>query len=505
MLQVMQMAMLLLLTIPFLQQGKAQSAKAAALSPKSFTYNYRAEAEAAAKMDLEHLDRAQMHTIFAVRRHRVMESLPAGAMLIFSVDENQPRHLEYQVPQSENHDFTYLTGLSGLDSYDSALLLVPAPDGDRAALYTSADVDMIKGLTGIEDVRPFGKLEEDLSIAITTYRDWRITQIRRWPLSAALAKAWDKQQKILYVNYPRFPRLAMAEPVRLEFFAKLQRYSPALELHDSADVLDPIRMLHDAYDLACIRRAVAITGEGIVEGMRVAKPGLTETQVMETMDYVYRYRGATLGFPTEVQESPLAPGRTVRAVPEGYIAFVSRSSDIPIHAGSMVHADTGASFLDHSADIQRTVPVDGHFTAEQLHLYELALRVQKAVIEKIKPGAHWWDLHNLAVQMLHDEGNFDQYYKYGIGHFIGMEVHDEGDYEQPLQPGMAMAIEQGILLPGGLHMQFEDNVIVTETGHDWLSQSIPIEPGDVEKMLQTPSSFAGFAGKPWPTSPAPAK
>ena len=467
---------------------------------KPSPYNYHAEAEAAARMDLEHMTPAQMQTIYATRRDRVLAGVPQGAMLIFSVDQNQPRHLEYQVPQSENHDFQYLTGLSGLDSFDSALLLVPSPDGNRAVLYTSGDVAMIKGFTGIEDVRPFAKLEDDLSVAITTFRDWRITEIRRWPVPAALSKAWGSKEKILYVNYPRFPMINQPDPVRLDFLDKLKRYSPALEFRDSADVLDPIRMLHDAYDLACIRRAVQITGDGLIEGMRMAKPGVTETQVMETMDYVYRYRGATLGFPTEVQESPLAAGRKVRAVPEGYIAVVSRSSEVPIHAGSMVHADTGASYLDHSADIQRTVPTDGHFTPEQRKLYELAIRVQKTVIEKIKPGVHWWDLHNLAVQMLHDEGNFDQYYKYGIGHFIGMEVHDEGDYDQPLQPGMAMAIEQGIILPGGLHMQFEDDVIVTETGHDWISQTIPIEPDDVEKMLQTPSSFSAFVAKPWPPS-----
>jgi Xaa-Pro aminopeptidase len=266
--------------------------------------------------------------------------------------------------------------------------------------------------------------------------------------------------------------------------------------------MDPIRARHDAYDLACLRRAVQITGDGVIEGLRLAHPGVTETQVMETLDYVYRYHGATLGFPTEVQETPLAAGRTIRQVPEGFIAFVSRSGDVPIRAGGVVHVDTGASFQDHSSDIQRVAPVDGHFTPEQRHLYELALKVQKTVIEHIKPGVKWWDLHNLAVQMLHDEGNFDQYYKYGIGHFVGMEVHDEGDYEKPLEPGMAMAIEQGIVLPNGLHMQFEDDVIVTESGHDWLSQSIPIDPDDVEKMMQTPSSFVDFSKKSWPPTTA---
>jgi Xaa-Pro aminopeptidase len=469
-------------------------------APKPFTYHYAAEAEAAAKMNLDHLEPADMRAVYAARRKRVFEAIPEGAMLIFSVDEDQPRHLEFQVAQSEHHDFEYLTGLTGLDSFDSALLLLPSPDGGRAVLYTSGDVKAIQESTGIEDVKPFSAIEEDLSVALTTYSDWRITQVRRWPIPMALSKIWGRGPKVLYANYPRFPRLKMAEPERLAFYAKLQRYSPALEMRDSADVMNSIRMLHDAYDLACIRRAIAITGDGVMEGMRLAAPGLTETQVMETMDFVYRYRGATLGFPTEIQESPLPPERKIRAVPEGYIAFVPRSSDAVIFAGGLVHADTGASYLDHSADIQRVVPVDKKFTPEQRRVYELALRVQRTVIEKIKPGAYWWDLHNLAVQMLHDEGGFDQYYKYGIGHFIGMEVHDEGDYAQPLKPGMAMAIEQGIILPGGLHVQFEDDVIVTETGHDWVSASIPIEPDDVEKMMQTPSSFTGFAAKPW--SPA---
>ena len=65
------------------------------------------------------------------------------------------------MPHSENHDFTYLTGLEGLNSLDSALLLLPTPDKQWAVLYTSADVQVIKTVTGIEDVRPYARLEED--------------------------------------------------------------------------------------------------------------------------------------------------------------------------------------------------------------------------------------------------------------------------------------------------------------------------------------------------------
>ena len=259
----------------------------------------------------------------------------------------------------------------------------------------------------------------------------------------------------------------MPEPPRLEFFSRLQRFSPELDLRDSADVLDPVRMLHDAYSLASIRRAVQITGEGVVEGLRAVRAGVTETQLMEVMDFVYRYRGAYLGFPTAVRRSPPGgrrQGQQQRQLPEGFIQFVPRSSAAALETADMVHVDTGASFNHHSADIQRNAPVARKFTAEQRRLYEIALNVQKTVISRIKPGVTWTQLHELAVQMLRDAGGYDRYYSYGIGHFIGMEVHDEGDYELPLQAGMALSIEQGVSPPDGHRVAFEDDVIVTETG-----------------------------------------
>jgi hypothetical protein len=131
----------------------------------------------------------------------------------------------------------------------------------------------------------------------------------------------------------------MQEPPRLELFSRLQRFSPELDVRDSADVIDPIRMLHDAYSLASIRRAVQITGEGVVEGLRAVRAGVTETQLMEVMDFVYRYRGAYLGFPTAVRRSPPGgrqQGQQQRQLPEGFIQFVPRSSAAALETADMV-------------------------------------------------------------------------------------------------------------------------------------------------------------------------
>jgi hypothetical protein len=83
-------------------------------------------------------------------------------------------------------------------------------------------------------------------------------------------------------------------------------------------------------------------------------------------------------------------------------------------------------------------------------------------------------------------------YRYGIGHFIGMEVDDEGDSTQPLQAGMALTIVQGVFPPNGPHAAFEDDIIVTPTGHEWVSRSIPIEIAEIEALAKEPSNLALF-------------
>jgi Xaa-Pro aminopeptidase len=73
-----------------------------------------------------------------------------------------------------------------------------------------------------------------------------------------------------------------------------------------------------------------------------------------------------------------------------------------------------------------------------------------------------------------------------------MEVHDEGDYLVPLQPGMVLSIEQGVMPPAGPRIAFEDDVLVTDKGHEWLSRIIPIEIEEIEKLATKASAFDAF-------------
>lgn len=413
----------------------------------------------------------------AQRRAALSARLSEGIAIIQSADRSQPNLYEYFPTTTEHHDFEYLTGLDRSRPPGSVLVLNPRGQTYKEILYTSEDVEAVKKATGLEHVFAYDRFLEHLSSAITDFRNLRITQLRFKPVASDISRGWGAGRKVVYLNYPRFTNLNEPSNPRLALVPRLQEASPEIEMRDSADLLDEMRMIQDPYSLAQLRRAIAITGRGLMEAMRAAKPGLTTREVMEIADFVYRLNGASLGFGTGVQAG--LQGLPIYATSRE--EHEAREGSQLIRAGDLVWFDTGAAYRRYSADIQRLVPASGTFTPEQRKLYEIVANVQKTVIANVKPGAYWHELHDLAVKMLAEAGGLDKSYTYGIGHFIGMEVHDHGNYVGPLAPGMVIAIEQGAIL-NGLRVAFEDDVLVTAKGHDWLTRFIPIEIAEIEKL-----------------------
>lgn len=435
---------------------------------------------ALAQTSLPSLEYREGHREAAMaRRADLMNRMEGGLAIITSADRSQPNLYEFYVPDTENHDFVFLTGLYDTPPPGSVLVLNPDGATYREILYTDDDPEETSRLSGIEHVFPRERFLEHLSSALSDYRNLRITQLRFKAVASDLALGWGDGEKILYVNYPRFTNLNEPANPRLAFVKRLREATSELAVRDAGDLLDPMRMVLDDFAMKNLRRAIEITGKGLMEGMKVARPGLTTRQVMETVDYVYRLHGAGLGFHTGVAvASHLNEALRWESAREEEAA---RKGDARIGEGVLVHFDTGADLNHYSADVQRTVPAGDEFTEEQRRVYEKVLEVQKAVIAAVRPGATWQELHDLAVSMLRDAGGWDESYTYGIGHFIGMEVHEHGDYLAPLRPGMVLAIEQGAVVDG-TRVAFEDDVLVTQDGHDWLTRFIPIELDEVEAL-----------------------
>jgi Xaa-Pro aminopeptidase len=433
-----------------------------------------------AQTSLAALELREGHREAAIaRRAELMDRMEGGLAIVTSADRSQPNLYEFFVPDTENHDFVFLTGIYESQPPGSVLVLNPGGTTFREILYTDLDADEARRRSGITDVFPRDRFLEHLSSALTDYRNLRITQLRFKEVASDLARGWGDDDKVLYVNYPLCTNLDDPPTPRLAFVDRLRASTSELDVRDAGDVLDPMRMILDDFAMKNVLAAIEITGAGLMEGMKVARPGLTTRQVMETVDYVYRLHGADLGFPTGVSPaSDLDEELKWETTAEEEAA---RKGDARIGEGTLVHFDSGARMNHYSADIQRTVPAGARFTDEQRRVYEGVLSVQKAVIAAVRPGVTWLELHELAVSMLRDLGGWDESYTYGIGHFIGLEVHEHGDYVGPLQPGMVLAIEQGVIV-NGTRVAFEDDVLVTNDGHEWLTRFIPIEIDEVEAL-----------------------
>ncbi len=439
-----------------------------------------APAAGIAQTSLASLEYREGHREAAVaRRAELMRRMEGGLAIITSADRSQPNLYEFYTPDTEHHDFLFLTGIYEAPPPGGVLVLNPGGTTYREVLYTDDDPEEARRLSGIEHVFPRERFLEHLSSALTDYRNLRITQLRFKAVASDLARGWGDNGKTVYVNYPRFSNLNEPPNPRLDFVGRMRAATSELDVRDAGDLLDPMRMVLDDFALKNLRRAIEITGEGLAEGMKVARPGLTTLQVMETVDYVYRLHGADLGFHTGVAlASRLNQTLRWESTREEEAA---RKGDARIGEGVLVHFDTGARMNHYTADVQRTVPAGDRFTEEQRRVYEVVLDVQKSVIAAVRPGVTWQELHDLAVSMLRNAGGWDESYTYGIGHFIGMEVHEHGDYLAPLRPGMVLAIEQGAIVDG-TRVALEDDVLVTEDGQEWLTRFIPIEIDEVEAL-----------------------
>jgi len=413
---------------------------------------------------------AEGNNIFQERRAKLAALINDGIAVIQSTEQNQNNLLEFFVPNSDNHDFIFLTGL---ETPDATLILCPGSTEAPEILYINGDLDEIKKVTGIEHVYPPGNLMPDLSNAYTDFRQFRYTQRRFKSLPSEIARVLQNNdgKKIIYFNFPRFVNLEEPPPERLELIHRIAYFSPKYEIRDVSDHLDQLRMYQDEYAIEQLRKATQISGEAMMEAMRSAHPGMNEEQLRATFNYTCNMKGATrFGFPTSIRTGP---GSHDEHFPRGVKVLKS---------GHLITIDAGAEINHYSADIQRTFPVSGKFTEEQKKLYNILKDAQEACIKIVRPGVTMKDLQEKAMEVLDARGGYGKYFRWGTSHFLGMEVHDNGDNLLPFKPGIFITVEPGLVMPE-LTIVLEDDVLCTEDGYEWFTEFVPREVEDIERVM----------------------
>jgi Xaa-Pro aminopeptidase len=265
----------------------------------------------------------------------------------------------------------------------------------------------------------------------------------------------------------------------------LQLAAPQARLNDIRAQIAALRQIKSSGELAFLKRAIDVSVESHLEAMKMMRPGLYEYQIAAKMVEVQAMGGS--------EAEGYAP--IVGAGPNSTALHYDKLAR-KIEDGDIVVLDVGAQFSGYSADITRTVPANGKFTPRQREIYGIVLGAQNAALGAVKPGAHFSckgkkdGLMNIAYDYINSHGKdrqgkpLGQYFIHGLGHNIGLNVHDPGESCGPLQPGMVITIEPGIYIPEeNLGVRIEDDVLVTESGYRLLSERLPRDPDEIEKIM----------------------
>src|SRR5712664_3245540 len=264
----------------------------------------------------------------------------------------------------------------------------------------------------------------------------------------------------------------------------LQLAAPQAKLKDIRAQIGALRQIKSPGEIALLKQAIDLSVDSHLEAMKLMHPGLYEYQVAAKMVEIHAWGGS--------EAEGYAP--IVGAGPNSTVLHYDKLSR-KIENGDLVVLDVGAQYSGYSADITRTLPANGKFTPRQREIYDVVLGAQNAVFAALKPGMNFCkssdnSLYKISFEYINSHGKdlrgkkLGQYYIHGLGHNIGLDVHDPGEYCKPLTPGMVVTVEPGIYIPEeNLGVRIEDDVLITPTGFDFLSQRLPRDPEQIEKIM----------------------
>lgn len=249
--------------------------------------------------------------------------------------------------------------------------------------------------------------------------------------------------------------------LRLLEFGYVKSGAPEAEFPDASLALSALRVKKDQAEIGLMRRAVQIAQNALEACIPLIKIGMTERELASELVVQLLRNGSDTEFPF----APIVSSGPNSANPH------ASPTDRKLQAGDMLVVDWGAAYNGYISDLTRTFAV-GEVDAEFHKIHKIVQESNAAGRAAGRPGAACAEVDKAAREVIERSG-YGKYFTHRTGHGIGMEGHEEpymrGDNLQILEPGMAYTVEPGIYLGGRNGVRIEDNVVVTESGTDCLS------------------------------------
>lgn len=427
-------------------------------------------------------------SLYADRRTRLAATLGDGIAIVATAPE-VPRNRDTHYPYRHDSYFYWLTGFAEPE----AVVVVMGGDKPESILFCR-DKDEAREIWDGFRYGPAAAQEQfafDAAYTITEL-DARLPDLMGNRARLAYAVGQDSLWDARVIGWLNAVRAKTRQGI----------IAPG-EIIDVRHALDEMRLIKDTHELTLMRRAAEISTGAHRAAMRATRPGGHEYEVEAELLSAFRRGGA---------EAPAYTSIVASGANACVLHYVFNNQ--PLRDGDLLLIDAAAEFGSYAADITRTFPVNGRFSAAQKDAYELVLAAQTAAIDAVRPGNHWNMPHEAAVRVLTQgmvdlkllEGSVDgliesdaytRFYMHRTGHWLGLDVHDAGEYKidgewRPLQPGMTLTVEPGLYIRPAddvpeafwnIGIRIEDDVAVTDAGCEVLT-SPPKTVAEIEDWMK---------------------
>ena len=276
------------------------------------------------------------------------------------------------------------------------------------------------------------------------------------------------------------------------FRLKIQKSYPKKQFKESAPIMHRLRAIKSQAEVALMQKACDITEKGLRRILPVITPGIMEYEIEAELMHEFLSNRAT-GFAYQ----PII-GSGINSCVLHYIDNNNECKE-----GDILLMDFGAEYANYASDLTRTVPVSGKFSKRQKDVYNSVLNVMKEARKMLAPGTNFKNYNKEIGQIMqseliklklldkHDVQKQDpknplyrKYFMHGTSHYIGLDTHDVGSIEWEMREGMVFTCEPGIyILEEELGIRLENDILITESGSKDLMQEIPIEPEEIEDLM----------------------
>lgn len=427
---------------------------------------------------------------YQARRKKLAQLLPSNSLAIIPAAKELIRNGDAHYPFRQNSNFYYLTGFEEPD----ALLVILAGQEAQSLLFNRPRNPAEEQWTG-KRLGQEGALAELLMQAA-------------YPIHSLNDELPNFLAGKSAVYYPLAEQVDLDKTLMQALNVIKKQARKGLKAPDTLCDLEPIlsemRLFKSPAEIELMRMAANISVKAHKRAMRLCKQLEYEYQLEAELIYEF----ARLGCQSVAYDSIVAAG-------ENACVLHYTQNNQALRQNDLILIDAGGEYQGYAADITRTFPINGRFSPEQKSIYELVKSAQRAGIAEIRPGIAWNIVQQTIVKILTAglcelgilQGSVDdliakeaykKFYMHNSGHWLGLDVHDSGSYKinnewRTLESGMVLTVEPGLYFSSdstvderwrGIGLRIEDDVLVTETGHDILSADLPVEVDEIEALMR---------------------